>query len=333
MIRRLNENAKTKVEVAQYYKTRTLQMNSMNMKSLCGFDDHRENWATPSPSGLVQWSGNLEPIAGGGGYKTSFKMYDSIDGMGEGKEYDSFYITRRNEGHGKEALSKCSNPILTIDDCNITDFLTKHSYPFELLYNEQPNCGLYDAYDLISKHYGDDRANRSGVYLMNHIDEGKVIYKLIREDYANIQSFLISEVIPESYEDFISSEKAYTIHPILQGDDVLVNHRHNLYGTRMSIWSSIVEAMEYRNIANQYLSKRKINNISEINLSPLRTVNLAILVDKIQNYKDFLVHHSGTHERADELDAYFKNWLKRFGVPLEVFNKYYKVLRRIHEPF
>lgn len=39
-----------------------------------------------------------------------------------------------------------------------------------------------------------------------------------------------------------------------------------------------------------------------------------LIADKVQNYKDFRKHHLDTHARADELDFYFKTWLKELDV-------------------
>lgn len=74
---------------------------------------------------------------------------------------------------------------------------------------------------------------------------------------------------------------------------------------------AVLLAMEYRNIANQYLSHRVINSIDDIELGPVPGIRQMLIADKIQNYKDFLIYHKDTHERAAELDEYFKNWLAK----------------------
>ena len=83
--------------------------------------------------------------------------------------------------------------------------------------------------------------------------------------------------------------------------------------------------MEYRNIANQYLSYRKIKSIDEISLSPLKEVNEMLIADKIQNYKDFLIYHKDTHPRAKELDEYFNNWLKKLNI--NDFDYWFQILQ------
>ena len=39
-----------------------------------------------------------------------------------------------------------------------------------------------------------------------------------------------------------------------------------------------------------------------------------LIADKIQNYKDFLFYHKGTHPRSRELEEYFKNWFGILGI-------------------
>ena len=84
--------------------------------------------------------------------------------------------------------------------------------------------------------------------------------------------------------------------------------------------SILALALEYRNIANATLSARAIAGPEDIPLSPLADVNLILIADKIQNRKDFLLHHASTDPRAAELDRYFKLWLERLGVSEVTFD-------------
>ena len=76
---------------------------------------------------------------------------------------------------------------------------------------------------------------------------------------------------------------------------------------------AIMLAMEYRRVANAYLSTRKIESISEIELSPLKEVQQMLIADKIQNNKDFRLYNRD-HPRYDELCQYFDNWLDRLEI-------------------
>lgn len=136
---------------------------------------------------------------------------------------------------------------------------------------------------IIKASYGDIRSNRSQVPYINHITEG--IYIL---DYIGAS------------EDAIC---AYIVHPIFQSDNDLVGVSVD------DIESEIVMlCMEYRSVANEYLSKRIIGSADEIRLSPLKDVNYMLIADKIQNYKDFTIHKE-KYSNRNELEVYFNNWL------------------------
>lgn len=77
---------------------------------------------------------------------------------------------------------------------------------------------------------------------------------------------------------------------------------------------SIAYAMEYRRIANSYLSK---NRPEERIPCSIKVVNEMLIADKVQNYTDFQEYHFGRHERSAELDTYFKNWLAVLGISPE----------------
>ena len=94
-------------------------------------------------------------------------------------------------------------------------------------------------YRLISQYYGDRRANRSGVPLINHINEG---------DY-----------ILWSLGASILTRKAFFLHPMFQNDVDMKTNMGILEFIDADPYALIL-AMEYRNIANQYLSNRKISS-------------------------------------------------------------------------
>ena len=152
-------------------------------------------------------------------------------------------------------------------------------------------------YKAIQKFYGDKRAHRSGLPLMNHINEALQIL-----DWVNA---------PEI------TKSAFCLHPIFQADsDFAENWNSNLKEINPN---SIILALEYRSVANEYLSYRKISSIQEIRLSPVNEVNLMLAADKIQNRKDFELYHEGTHDRSVELKEYFLNWLDRLGITEEFY--------------
>lgn len=144
-------------------------------------------------------------------------------------------------------------------------------------------------YQDIAEFYGYRIAERSMVPLINHIDEGlRILFRLNASVWAM---------------------RAYCLHPIFQDDAQLsIISKDNMklahYGP-----VPVLLAMEYRNIANKYLSTT-YKLYKEITISPLEEVNDMLRADKIQNRKDFEIYHKATHERSAELDTYFKEWLK-----------------------
>lgn len=154
-------------------------------------------------------------------------------------------------------------------------------------------------YDAIKSFYGDKITNRSGVPLMNHIDEG---IEIMVGRGASERAIL-----------------AYTIHPIFQGDSAFTDimnfenwHTYNINHIERPI---IIRVMEYRRAANAYLCKPSTDNWAIDDMKEaigllLPDIREMLIADKIQNQRDFLKYHYGTHTRSKELDQYFKNWLE-----------------------
>ena len=143
----------------------------------------------------------------------------------------------------------------------------------------------YNEYQSIKKAYGTRTSKRSGVPLMNHIDEGLIILDQIGAS--------------------ILAKRAYCLHPLYQDDeDLLVNLSPDL----MSHFNAYIVALaiEYRSIANNFLSENieLIKLSDEIRLSPIKDVNMMLIADKVQNRKDFELYHQGTHTLSNELDVY-----------------------------
>lgn len=144
-------------------------------------------------------------------------------------------------------------------------------------------------YEIIKSYYGTQTTKRSGVPLINHIDEGLKIL-----DYIGA-----SDVVKE----------AYCLHPILQSDESFVTNKSmDFAGVR---YESIILAMEYRRVANSYLSKNKPEDFVGFSCEEVKQM---LVADKVQNYKDFLIYHSQTHERKEELDHYFNKWFELLGI-------------------
>jgi hypothetical protein len=159
-------------------------------------------------------------------------------------------------------------------------------------------------YKLIAKHYGDRVAKRSQVPLINHINEGLIILKEI----GAVET----------------TKKAFCLHPLFQADEDL---QENYYMASFVEPHVLLLTMEYRNIANAYLSD-KIDTDWQLKLSPILEVNEMLIADKVQNMKDFMTYHHGTHARSHELIRYFDKWLTALKIgPME----YRSLCRKIDE--
>jgi hypothetical protein len=148
---------------------------------------------------------------------------------------------------------------------------------------------------LICEHYSERVALRSGIRLIRHIVEGIAVLDAIGA--------------PEV------ASRAFALHPLLQSDVNLTLHYAKVAARAPA--DSVLLAMEYRSVANAYLSTREISDVGEIRLSPLAVVGQMLVADKVQNYKDFLAYHSSNHPRREALDSYFNLWFRRLGVSPE----------------
>lgn len=218
-------------------------------------------------------------------YKNSFGYFINLKDS-QNNNYQGFYVLKqdRNKGYSKKMINSLDR-ILTINDCGVVSFL-KSQGKDHIVIN-----GSFDTleYKIVEKFYGDGKAQRTNVWFMNHIDEGMIILEHLKKTKE--------------------AKAGFCLHPLTQDDPNLQNNFDYLTDTVSPY--NLGLSLEYRNIANAYLSKREINNISEIHLSPLNEVNDMLIADKIQNYKDFLLYHKDTHPRSKELDKYFNNWLDK----------------------
>ncbi len=230
----------------------------------------------------IAWNKDIEPLKGWG-YRTTF--------VAEGKTYESVFVLDgyRGRGYAKEYWQKSTLPCITSPSCKIEGFLNSIGKEYLLMSRHT----ALSAYEAIQAWYGDKQAERSRVYYMNHIDEGLGILKIIGADLA--------------------AAMAFCLHPIVQMDaDISDSVKKSILPPTPPNW--LILAMEYRAVANAYLSQRKISSVDEIQLSVLPQVNEMLVADKIQNYKDFRLYHKGIHSRSDELDEYFHNWFQRLGL-------------------
>lgn len=164
-------------------------------------------------------------------------------------------------------------------------------------------------YIAVREFYGDRTAERSKVPLIYHIDEGMIILNAI-EGTARVRD-------------------AFCIHPMLQNDNDLLESMKvgSLFDRYKMDQRVVVLAMEYRRVANLYLSHHCKGEDDVIELSPIAEVNQMLVADKVQNRKDFQRFHLGTHANSDRLDMYFTNWLKRLGISEDRYQELCNIIR------
>lgn len=220
----------------------------------------------------------------------------------ECQTYYALYLLNQYRGNGKFHklyLDKCEEmgheiKMITTTQCELASFFRHKKIPF-ILANGLTNT---EEYQLIQLIYDDKTTIRSGVSLMNHIDEGLFILNKLN---ASTEAKL-----------------GYILHPIFQSDIDLQNNFNSNNIKKLDI-KSVILAMEYRSVANEYLSFNLINHIDQIRLSPLEDVNVMLKADKIQNRKDFEIYHLNVHPRSLELDNYFHNWFNKLKIDTEFY--------------
>lgn len=219
----------------------------------------------------------------------------------QGQTLQSIYVlaSHRNRGHLTRYCQPAEFDFLTTPDCNLEVYFQMHKIPYRVGAEIQ----RHQEYQAIAKFYGYQRAKRSDVPLMNHIDEGLAVLNWIGA----------SE----------NAKLAYCIHPLFQEDDCLAASFQRIPEIT-SKPDVLVLAMEYRNIANGYLSNKL--PVEEIYLGPLPEVKQMLVADKVQNYKDFLQFHAATHPRRQRLDEYFQAWLGHLQISLDTFQEWRRSL-------
>ena len=247
-----------------------------------------------------RWSGETEALSADGepwGARTR-----SVSAAGD--EYQSVYVLapHRGRGHLSRYVRGTAVPFVTGPDCDLERFFQQRGVPYVL-------AGLFTQsreYRAIERRFGGRRAARSGVLYMNHIDEGLAVLRdLGASDRAR---------------------RAWCLHPLVQLDAALPASYADL-GALSDDPAVLVLAMEYRHIANAHLSSREVAGSADIALSPLPEVADMLRADKVQNYKDFLLHQRDTHPRAAALHRYFQQWLARLSVDDARFAEWFGALQ------
>jgi GNAT superfamily N-acetyltransferase len=224
-----------------------------------------------------------------------------------GVAHQSVYVYAPYRGRGLALTALVGGaPVVTTPGCRLEGFLTAKGIPFVVA----ASITAHAEYLAIEEDYGRRTAQRSGVPLMHHIDEGLAV----------LQRIGAAE----------ETQLAFCLHPLLQEDSA---HAANLERVRTLTSPQVLAlALECRRVANAALSPRQMASSAEIELSAVPEVNQLLVADKVQNRKDFILNHRGSHPRSDALDLDFRRWLERLQVNESRFAALFEDLQATARP-
>lgn len=150
-------------------------------------------------------------------------------------------------------------------------------------------------YDAIKAAYGDRRAERSKLPYLRHIDQGILLLNAMK---------VTDDVL-----------RAWCLHPIFQLDEFYVPLMKDGGAAFDSSPKIVTLAMEYRAVANAFLTGDEAS-LRLPKVSPIADVNLMLIADKVQNWRDARMHlfQHVDHAERSKLDRYFKKWLDALNV-------------------
>lgn len=144
------------------------------------------------------------------------------------------------------------------------------------------------AYNMIKDYYKDNKAKRSQLPLMNHIDEGIAILRAFNAGQSVIDAFCLHPLDQNN------------VHYDVTDEIRIASAMSKMY----SIYANAGLCTEYWDTTHPRIE----NQLEGLPKMPYE-ISLLLYADKVQNQKDFLVHHLGTHDRSQALNKYFINWI------------------------
>lgn len=225
-----------------------------------------------------------------------------------GDSYLSVYLLDQFRGSGayRRLIDSVKNiygdlKIITVTDCNLGCYLSAQDISYICFDTNMINGKKFTEYEIISKHWDDNCAVRTGIHYMNHVDEGLRIIKEVNGSERAMRIFALHGFLQNCYADnTFNSDVLSDVAP-----DVLIG------------------AMEYRAVANAHLSHHRPDTLV---LSEDADVNTALIADKVQNFRDFERFHNGCHLRSKQLKQYFERWLNALDVSTTTYEAYKDIL-------
>ncbi|BBI90576.1 hypothetical protein HYO65_gp184 [Tenacibaculum phage PTm1] len=282
----LNYDATTPVDILQYYITNVRAINAVQQSNSFVLANH--DFVLDS----VEFFDTHAIAKISNGSMTYTSIYIKADHRGKGVYTDVV-----------KSLSWEDSKILTTKSCKLdVDRLeSKLGVSFVIA-----NSALDDISDspyikIIMEAYGDKRTKRTNVPYMNHIFEGMQVINHFKNKYT--------------FYELKTALFAYILHPIFQAFD---NNHKQVVDKYINFLKSdvIFNSVSYGHEANSYL-RYHYQDGKDLTFNKYENpiVGLALIADKIQNFKDLeLWYGNSTHEHYDDLEAYFNVWLQNLGI-------------------
>lgn len=229
----------------------------------------------------------------------AFLGFEEINLRRKAEENVNYDVVTLDEFKTELALKAVSGKSLHRSQLRALHYLEKQDIPltrFTFCNGCFEEYEKQSSYKMIHHYYLGKRSKRSKVPYINHIDEGLELLSCACRR-------LWMKTHPFDTNDTQFAIDIYCLHPIAQNGDVVEHPSFHL-------------AQEYARVANAYLSK-DVRPWGDIELSTIDAVNLALAVDKLQNYSDLRAYHR-KHPRYPSLEYYFKNWLGKLQPGLEL---------------
>lgn len=122
---------------------------------------------------------------------------------------------------------------------------------------------------------------------------------------------------------------AWCLHPLIQDNDSFTKNYKSIINYNSE---TVLNCVEYRNIANQYLCKVTTDHyrVEDVPVMTSSSIHAMLVADKISNYYNLIKNHEN-HNRYNELDYYFNNWLESLGVGKSDLYLNFKKIEELHE--